>query len=372
MAATAFGLLAVYWADRARLDDRARFPAAGGVAAGLALLAHPFAAVPATQVGLRAPDRPGAGPATAPGRGRVLGGGLAVFSTWGLLIARHPDLFRVQFGNNVLSRAGPGLGSTLRSPGQALATQAGQALERVQPIQGRSTCWAGLGRRPGPPPRRGPRTPRPLRGQPAAPGPPRGSPPDPGVLRVPGGLREHRPGAGRERPGGPARSAAPPGVVGPRRRWWPPGSWRPSCRWGPPGHRVAPPPPGRAGPRRPGDGPGHHGRRAPGRPGRGRRAVRDGVLPRWPGRGRGHHQHRRLRLRGLPFEYAVLGRQWKEPGVPAVVGLEFVRPYGDRGDVFSPYGELYRRARPPTAAPSPATPPPRRAVGVPSPLPRDP
>jgi len=135
MAATAFGLLAVYWADRARIDGRARSSAAAGVSAGLALLCHPFAVVPATQAAIRAL----AGPAPIRRRFRdaatFAAAALAAFSLWGLLIARHPDLFRVQFGNNVLNRAGPGLGATFLSPGPVLAYQARQALGRVMPIQ---------------------------------------------------------------------------------------------------------------------------------------------------------------------------------------------------------------------------------------------
>ena len=135
MAATALGLLAVFWADRCRTDDGRRWTIASGLAAGLALLAHPFAVVPATQVGLRLLL------ASKPWRRRITEAtlfslaALATFSLWGLLIVRNPELFRIQFGNNVLNRAGPGVGATLLAPGSVLKFQAAQVVERVQPIQ---------------------------------------------------------------------------------------------------------------------------------------------------------------------------------------------------------------------------------------------
>jgi hypothetical protein len=58
-----------------------------------------------------------------------------VFALWLPLILLHPDIFRVQFGGNVLNRAGPGLGATLLAPWSILAYQLGQVVEFVQPIQ---------------------------------------------------------------------------------------------------------------------------------------------------------------------------------------------------------------------------------------------
>ena len=58
-----------------------------------------------------------------------------VFSLWLPLILLHADIFRAQFGGNVLHRAGPGLGKTLMAPWSVLGYQFGQVWGYVQPIQ---------------------------------------------------------------------------------------------------------------------------------------------------------------------------------------------------------------------------------------------
>jgi hypothetical protein len=99
------------------------------------LLAHPFGAVPATQVGLALLTAHG------PLRRRLvdalLFGTIAVlvFSLWVPLILLQLDIFRAQFGANVLNRAGPGLGATLLAPLSTLAYQARQFLDFATPAQ---------------------------------------------------------------------------------------------------------------------------------------------------------------------------------------------------------------------------------------------
>src|SRR6185503_18603754 len=97
-----------------------------GVSAGLSLLAHPLGIVPATQVGLAVllADR-----SLGHGWRRV-----RAASVYGV-IALHPDLFRIQFGGNVLGRAAPGVGRTLLSPGAVLRFQLGQFWELAMPPQ---------------------------------------------------------------------------------------------------------------------------------------------------------------------------------------------------------------------------------------------
>jgi hypothetical protein len=80
---------------------------------------------------------------------------LGGFALWTPLIARHPDLFRIQFGGNGLGRAGPGLGRTLLAPGAVLAFQAREIWEHAQPLQATlyllGLAWAlARARRPGP------------------------------------------------------------------------------------------------------------------------------------------------------------------------------------------------------------------------------
>jgi hypothetical protein len=125
MLTTALGLLAIRCA--ARWTDEPHWPraAAAGIAAGLALLAHPFGIIPAIQVGLW----------ILAGTGRLrlraalvfAAAVLAVFALWLPLIALHPDLFRTQFGVNVLNRAVPGLSTT----SQALLTILGLQALRI-------------------------------------------------------------------------------------------------------------------------------------------------------------------------------------------------------------------------------------------------
>ena len=155
MAAVAFGLGSVACAVRHRRAPGWRMTAAGGVAAGLSLLCHPLGVVPATQAGLTL--LAGAGPL----RRRILRGAgfaavtLATTALWLPLIALHPDWFRIQFGGNVLGRAGPGLLATLRNVPSVLAFQCWNFGDHAGPIQvglyALGTAWALVrARRPGP------------------------------------------------------------------------------------------------------------------------------------------------------------------------------------------------------------------------------
>jgi 4-amino-4-deoxy-L-arabinose transferase-like glycosyltransferase len=149
MAATMFGLLAVWWAARYRREPRRGFLVASGAAAGLALLSHPFGVVPATQVGLLLLASPGPPQRRAGDAALLAGVALAVFGLWIPLIALHPEVFGIQFFGNVVNRAGPGLGATLLSPLATLAYQARQIAGHLGPIQSglylAGVAW-GLGR----------------------------------------------------------------------------------------------------------------------------------------------------------------------------------------------------------------------------------
>lgn len=134
MAAIAFGLAAVWWV--ARDGRRWRDVALGGVMAGLSMLCHPLGLVPTAQVGLallvgRQPWRRRIGEASV-----YSAVALAAFGLWLPMIAMRPDLFWIQFGGNVLNRAGPGLGETILGLPSVVAFQAWNALTHIGPIQG--------------------------------------------------------------------------------------------------------------------------------------------------------------------------------------------------------------------------------------------
>jgi hypothetical protein len=135
MVAVAFGLLAVRSVVDYRRDLRRRNLIVGGVAAGLSLLAHPFGVVPTMQAGLAVFATP-ADLRTRLRRTFDFGAmALLVLAFWLPLIALHPGIFRVQFGANVLERAGPGLMTTLRMPWPVLSYQLRQVAGYVLPLQ---------------------------------------------------------------------------------------------------------------------------------------------------------------------------------------------------------------------------------------------
>ncbi len=155
MAAVAFGLVSVACAVRHRRAPGLRTTAAGGVAAGLSLLCHPLGVVPASQAGWTLLASPGPlGRRIARGAG-FAAVALATVALWLPLIARHPDWFRIQFGGNVLGRAGPGLLATLRDIPSVIVFQGWQFWDHAGPIQAGlyalGTAWAlARARRPGP------------------------------------------------------------------------------------------------------------------------------------------------------------------------------------------------------------------------------
>ena len=135
MAAVMFALLSIRFLVWHRRDPRRRSLVACAVAAGLSLLAHPFGVVPTVQVGLALLAGPG-GWRSRIGEAFFFGAIAAlVFGLWLPLIFLHPDLFRIQFGANVLHRAGPGLGTTLLAPWSIVAYQVRQFVEFATPAQ---------------------------------------------------------------------------------------------------------------------------------------------------------------------------------------------------------------------------------------------
>lgn len=108
---------------------------AAGLSLGLAGLTHPMALVFAVQLGIwsllcgdrwqrRLRQTVWLGLAT-----------LSAFSLWLPLILRWPDLFRTQFVANILRPAGPGLLTRLIQPGDSLASQLPQLVDRAHPVQ---------------------------------------------------------------------------------------------------------------------------------------------------------------------------------------------------------------------------------------------
>ncbi|MFO0960272.1 MAG: glycosyltransferase family 39 protein [Isosphaeraceae bacterium] len=151
MLTAAMGLLAM--ACLARPESPR--PIASGFFAGLSMLSHPYGIVVGAQGAGRLLFLPG----TVWGRaGRLIRFGLAALAglaLWIPLIALHPDLFRRQFGGNVMGRAGTGLGATLLNPLPALAFQFHQLLDRAGAPALVLAIVAGLfllfqARRPGP------------------------------------------------------------------------------------------------------------------------------------------------------------------------------------------------------------------------------
>ncbi len=134
----ALGLAAALCASRWFDSRRWRDLVLSGLAAGAALLTHPFGIVACVQVGLLA---------VASGRTwreRFVAGGvvtlaaLSVMALWLPLIVQWPDIFRVQFFNNVLNRSGPGLALRLAWPWKYLWLQAQFFWEKY------GTCHAAL------------------------------------------------------------------------------------------------------------------------------------------------------------------------------------------------------------------------------------
>jgi hypothetical protein len=135
MVAVVCALLALDAAVRHQRNPGRRLLVVAGIAAGMSLLAHPFGIVPTAQVGLTLLS------GAKEWRRRLreiicfLAIALGCFLLWLPLILLHPDIFRVQFGNNVFGRAGPGLGATIRAPWAAIGFQLAQMWTHLQPVQ---------------------------------------------------------------------------------------------------------------------------------------------------------------------------------------------------------------------------------------------
>jgi 4-amino-4-deoxy-L-arabinose transferase-like glycosyltransferase len=136
MAATLFGLLAVWFVARDGGVLRMGWIAGSGALAGLSVLAHPFGVVVGLQVGFWLIIGPSAGwrrRLTAAALFALMA--LVVFGLWLPLIAQAPRLCWDQFQRNVLDRADAGLAHTLLNPWPVIRFQAVQILERALPAQ---------------------------------------------------------------------------------------------------------------------------------------------------------------------------------------------------------------------------------------------
>ncbi len=135
MVCGALQLAAVWVFLKWRVNPEWRRLVVCGALLGLAGLAHPVALVAAIQLGIMAPMTAGSA-AQKVGRFALLAAAaLLTAAMWLILIAQHPALFQEQFSQNVLSPAGPGLGSRLLAPWRGVAAQYAPTLERLGPLQ---------------------------------------------------------------------------------------------------------------------------------------------------------------------------------------------------------------------------------------------
>lgn len=133
----ALGLAALLLAAKWQTSGWRRTLAASGVLLGLGMLTHPFAFVYCLQIGgWTLIGRRGTGLKQRLANFALLTGcALAAFSLWTPLIASYPELFRVQFFNNVLDRSRPGLLSRLIFPWDSLRYHAVILMEHAQVAQ---------------------------------------------------------------------------------------------------------------------------------------------------------------------------------------------------------------------------------------------
>ena len=133
----AFGLAALLLAVRWQASGLRRTLAAAGIMLGLGMLTHPFAFVYCLQIG--GWTLVGARGARVKQRlanfALLTGCALAAFSLWTPLILAYPEIFRVQFFNNVLNRSGPGLLSRMLLPWESLRYHGEMLLEHAQTLQ---------------------------------------------------------------------------------------------------------------------------------------------------------------------------------------------------------------------------------------------
>lgn len=108
--------------------------AAGGLI-GLGMLTHPFAIVYAMQIGVWVFFGSRGWRQRLRDTGLLVATAFAVFALWLPLIVAYPEVFRVQFFNNVLDRSGPGLLERLVFPWESLKYQSELLLEHAGPWQ---------------------------------------------------------------------------------------------------------------------------------------------------------------------------------------------------------------------------------------------
>lgn len=129
-----FGLAAVLMAWRWQQARRWRDLTASGLLLGLGMLTHPFAIAFCLQVGLWVLIG-GRGWRRFLAAGVLTGCALLAFSLWLPLILAYPDIFEVQFRNNVLDRSGPGLLIRFVLPWQYIVYQSRLLLEHAGVLQ---------------------------------------------------------------------------------------------------------------------------------------------------------------------------------------------------------------------------------------------
>lgn len=130
-----WGLLALAVMSRWHETRSWKALSGAGALAGLALLTHPFALVVCLQLGGWVLLAPSAWRQRAGSLLMVAGSALAVLTLWVPLIWSAPELFIIQFGNNVLGTAGPGLLGRILWPWPSFRAQSSLFLEHAGVVQ---------------------------------------------------------------------------------------------------------------------------------------------------------------------------------------------------------------------------------------------
>ena len=138
------GLLCLLQVCRYRDSQHLRDAVLAGLFGGMGMLTHPFAAVFCLQAGvwLIAGSRSWKRRVTAAGTFVLVA--LSAYALWLPLILLEPEIFWVQFSNNVLDRAGPGLVSRLLLPVESFTVQFRLYVEHLGPLQASLLAGASL------------------------------------------------------------------------------------------------------------------------------------------------------------------------------------------------------------------------------------